>query len=92
MTARVLARLKTAEEIEEMLAQVLTAHLASVSVLIHINQSSDPSGMSDAGISLSTPESREQFMADCEAALASKNGDTPGLPSSIDFSQRQIEV
>lgn len=60
--------------------------------LIHINQISNPDGRASAGISLSSREDQEQFLADCEAALAIKDEQASATPTSIRFDFRQTEV
>ena len=91
VVATVLCRLKTAEEIRELQGSVLEAMLARRTINIHINQMSEPSGQAEAGISLATVGDQERFLADCEEALQSLEGDAPSSPAGIDFSWRRTE-
>jgi hypothetical protein len=90
--ARALARYNTVEEIETAHQAALRALISRSSVLIHINQMSNPDGRASAGITLTTRADQEQFIADCEGALSIKDEEAPATPSSIRFDQRQLEV
>jgi len=75
-----------------MYLQVLTERANRVSSNIHINQVSNPDGRASAGITLSTVAEQEQFLADCEAALAIKDQAAASTPTAIRFDERQLEV
>lgn len=89
-----LVELHTANEVRAFWAQALAAYTSRSTVVIHINSLSQD-GQSSAGISLSTPEETQSFIASCMAAVAELEGSTATTPANqiapgTDYSNRRV--
>ena len=89
-----LAKFHTVEEIEGFQRAVLAAKIERKSANLHINSSASADGRSKSAVELSTVEAQEEFLGDCEAAIASLNPATPtfGGARHYDFSRQRIEA
>jgi hypothetical protein len=91
-TARALAKFHTQAEIEDFQRAVLQARYARAAVNIHVAMTQSADGTSTQSVQLSTVSQQDDFLADCEAAIAYLQNQNATGTSFVDFSKRRLRI
>jgi hypothetical protein len=89
--AWLLARTKSIPQIEDLMAQVLSAIVEAVTVNLDVNQSGNPDGTSTSAILLTTLEQKEVFISDCRAAIERLESQSALSAPHVSFRSRRTE-
>ena len=92
-TARALAKFHTQAEIEDFQRLVLQARYSRAAVNLHLSQATSTDGPSSLSVQLATVGQQDDFLADCESAIAYlTNQNATGSSSFVDFSKRRLRI